>query len=473
MIKSKRQYYSDIAQLFRKEGRQLLCNGTFSRTNLGICCVYSVFGFPVCGILFKPNFKTKIYFLGLPLFTWKRTPISLKEQIQYPLDKNRKHRIYIHIGGLPFFDNRSGIPRVAKKFCEEGLKSTEFEVLPVYPDPKDGTYRIALEWIREKGYDSPWLTEKFIDMPKIDPKMTIRQGDWFIHTMINPNELEYEKAPLEYFRRQGVKIGFLLHDIIAERHPDYFRKRDARAFARWLRMIGHYDGIFAISQATLNDYQSWLKEQGLPKPPCPLEWFHLGADFKRNAEQLNELEHELLSTIKHEDYYLQVSTLEPRKGYKQLLDTFDLLWKEGKESSLVIVGRKGWLVNDLCRRIKRHPQLNKKLFWFSNVSDEFLAQLYIHAKCVIVASENEGFGLSVVEGAFYDKPLLLRDIPVFRELVGDDAYYFDGLSGEVLAKTIKNLDATLLSQSSIQKRRTLDVRSWESSFLSFSDLLKS
>lgn len=90
-----------------------------------------------------------------------------------------------------------------------------------------------------------------------------------------------------------------------------------------------------------------------------------------------------------------------------------------------------------CRRIKRHPQLNKKLFWFSNVSDEFLAQLYIHAKCVIVASENEGFGLSVVEGAFYDKPLLLRDIPVFRELVGDDAYYFDGLSGEVLAKNNK------------------------------------
>ncbi len=53
-----------------------------------------------------------------------------------------------------------------------------------------------------------------------------------------------------------------------------------------------------------------------------------------------------------------------------------------------------------------------------------------------MASEAEGFGLAVVEGARHKKPLILRDLPVFREIAGDSAFYFDGLRPDDLADAV-------------------------------------
>jgi len=468
-------YFSNVGllvkSLLKGDGKERTRgNFLFSKTEVGICRSYLFLGIPFFTLQFNPNFKKKIYFFGLPLLTWARTPLTCENEFPYQEERDRKTRIYIHIGGLPYFDNNSGIPRVVKKLSEEGLKHPDIEVLPVYPDPRDGTYRVALGWIRIKNYQDPLLNGLPATSFSSDPQITIRNGDWFIHTMINPNELVFEGVPLRAMRQRGVKIGFILHDIIAERHPEYFRKRDGVTFSRWLRMVGDYDGIFAISKATMNDYKSWRQEQELPMLPFPIKWFHLGADFKRKSGKLTEIDKSYLSKIKGREYYIQVSTIEPRKGYGQLLDAFEILWSKGFDLGLVIVGRKGWLVNDLCRRIRNHPQLNKKLFWFSGISDNLLTVLYEQAKGVIVASENEGFGLSVAEGAFYGKPLLLRDIPVFREIAGDNAVYFEGLDGQSLAKKIVEMENVPLEGQSYPQK--INVSSWFDCLESFVKLLR-
>lgn len=470
-------YFSNAGQLFKallkgEFKEQTRGNFSYSRTDVGICSAHCILGLPVVITQWNPNFKKKIYFCGLPLFTQVRKQLSLNQGEQYQIDNGRKPRLYIHIGGLPFFDNRSGIPRVSKKLTEEGLKNPDVDVLPVYPDPRDGTYRIALSWIKQMGYTDPQMNGLDGTNPLKDPVMTIREGDWFIHSMINPNELEFEYQKLQAMRDVGVKVGFILYDIIAERSPNYFKKRDAKTFSRWLRMIDRFDGIFAISETVLNDYQSWRQEQNLPDLKCPLKWFHLGADFKKVQGRLSANDEEQLARIRQHDYYLQVSTIEPRKGYRQLLDAFDCLWNEGSDLAVVFVGRKGWKVNDLCHRIKKHPQFNKKLFWLSGVSDGFLTTLYSNAKGVIVASENEGFGLSVAEGAFYGKPLLVRDIPVFREVAKDAGNYFRGTGGEDLAKAIKEIDSlTPLTRKGMKTLNDVQMPTWTECFESFCKLL--
>ena len=37
-----------------------------------------------------------------------------------------------------------------------------------------------------------------------------------------------------------------------------------------------------------------------------------------------------------------VGTLEPRKGIAQVLSAFELLWADGVELQLVLVGKEGW-----------------------------------------------------------------------------------------------------------------------------------
>ncbi len=94
-----------------------------------------------------------------------------------------------------------------------------------------------------------------------------------------------------------------------------------------------------------------------------------------------------------------VGTIEPRKGHAMVLSAFETLWAEGHDVNLVIVGRKGWLVDALCSRLAGHARLGRRLFWFESASDEYLDAIYANSSCLMAASEGEGFGLPLIEAA--------------------------------------------------------------------------
>ncbi|MFU0418289.1 glycosyltransferase, partial [Acinetobacter baumannii] len=106
------------------------------------------------------------------------------------------------------------------------------------------------------------------------------------------------------------------------------------------------------------------------------------------------------------------------------MDAFELLWEMGSEVTLVIAGREGWCVEALSQRLRCHLEAGKRLVWLADVSDAQLAALYANLGGLIMPSEAEGFGLPLVEAARYGMPLLVRDLPVFREVVGEHASYF-------------------------------------------------
>ena len=58
-------------------------------------------------------------------------------------------------------------------------------------------------------------------------------------------------------------------------------------------------------------------------------------------------------------------------------------------------------------------------------------------RCLIAAAEGEGFGLPLIEAARHGLPIIARDIPVFREVAGEHAFYFAGKDSDVLAEAIK------------------------------------
>ena len=78
----------------------------------------------------------------------------------------------------------------------------------------------------------------------------------------------------------------------------------------------------------------------------------------------------------------------------------------------------------IVEKLRHHPELGKRLFWLEGISDEYLEKVYATCVCLIAASEDEGFGLPLIEAARHRIPILARDIPVFREVAGDHASYF-------------------------------------------------
>lgn len=134
--------------------------------------------------------------------------------------------------------------------------------------------------------------------------------------------------------------------------------------------------------------------------------------------------------------FLMVGTVEPRKGYAQALAAFEQLWQQAIDMNLVIVGQQGWMVESLIEKLRGHDEVGKRLFWLEGISDEYLEKVYAASTCLIAASEGEGFGLPLTEAARHGLPIISRDIPVFREVAGEHAWYFTGCEPSDLATSI-------------------------------------
>jgi glycosyltransferase involved in cell wall biosynthesis len=70
-----------------------------------------------------------------------------------------------------------------------------------------------------------------------------------------------------------------------------------------------------------------------------------------------------------------------------------------------------------------------------------LQDLYRDASVYAATSRYEPFGLAPVEAAFSRCALVANDIPVFRELWGDSAFYFRQNDGKDLARSIRRLSS--------------------------------
>ena len=88
------------------------------------------------------------------------------------------------------------------------------------------------------------------------------------------------------------------------------------------------------------------------------------------------------------------------------------------------------------KRIQDHPEHDKRLYWLPGISDEMLEHVYHSARALLAASEGEGFGLPLIEAAQHGLPIIARDIPIFREVAGEGAYYFCGEDPTALANAL-------------------------------------
>ena len=78
------------------------------------------------------------------------------------------------------------------------------------------------------------------------------------------------------------------------------------------------------------------------------------------------------------------------------------------------------------------------VFFYSRISDKDLNELRKKAEVFVVPSREEGFGLPVIENLIWNKPMILSDIPVFKEII--DESESDGINW------FKSSDANCLAQ---------------------------
>ncbi|WP_342146825.1 glycosyltransferase [Rickettsiella endosymbiont of Aleochara curtula] len=366
------------------------------------------------------------------------------------------NQILVDISILINSDEKTGIQRVVRAILVSLLHNPprSFRIEPVY-FKNTGQYFYARRYITDiLGLEKNILEDSILE---------INSGDIFLGLDFCPTTIPQSKAILQDWRIKGVKLYFILYDLLPILRSEFFPNQTKPTFLLWLEAITALsDNVICISKHVAIEYTAWIQSTNSFKKP-KVDFFHLGSNVEASLPSLGHFEDNLLlQTIFSKLSFLTVGRIEPRKGHTQILNAFNKLWLNGLDLYLVIVGQQGWMVEQLINGILNHPEYGKRLIWLNNVSDEILKDLYLASTALILASEDEGFGLPLIEAAQHGLNIIARDIPIFREIAGNHVFYFKGSDPLKLAHSIEKW-LTLRSQNMEPKIKDMKYLSWKES----------
>ncbi len=377
-------------------------------------------------------------------------------------------------------DIKTGIERVARALVIAFLESLPagYRVEPVYLSHEGGAwhYRYASRY-----------TLGLLECPQevlADEMVEPQNGDILLVLDLSGHILieAAMEGLFKHYRNIGVAVYSFVYDLLPVQLPQFFPPGTDSNHAKWLKAIALFDGAVCISQAVADEFNRWLETNCQRKErQYKIGWFHLGADIENSAPSrgVPKDADQILSQLTARPCFLMVGTIEPRKGYLQVIDAFTRLWHKGIDISLVIVGKEGWLdlpdnmrrnIPEIINRLKTHPELNRRLFWIEGISDEFLKKIYAAGSCLIAASYGEGFGLPIIEAARHKLPIIARDIPVFREVAGEHAFYFSSDNSQALAYVLNEWLENRHNKS-LPGSEGVSYMTWEQSVRSAIDLI--
>jgi alpha-1,2-rhamnosyltransferase len=265
-----------------------------------------------------------------------------------------------------------------------------------------------------------------------------RRGDQFLLVWATFLSLEEFFSAIHHARRAGAVITFLIHDLKSIIHSQMDNQKFNQAFfilgAQVLRFA---DRLITVSRKVSRDVACYVAETSMaglvPTRPLPVAYFALGCDGLQNSGNANV---SLAYPVDHQTL-VAAGTLMKHKGLADLVSAMEILWAEGCGMRLVLLGgdpREG----GERAQLSKLPAFGSTLFMPGYVSDAELAETLHRCGALVCASIDEGFGLPLVEAASLGCPVIARDIEIFRETSGGDAFFFENGDARKIAEGLRN-----------------------------------
>ncbi|WP_106505887.1 glycosyltransferase family 4 protein [Brachybacterium timonense] len=158
-------------------------------------------------------------------------------------------------------------------------------------------------------------------------------------------------------------------------------------------------------------------------------------------------------------FVLHVGGLTRRKNIETVLRAMVLVCEQVEELGLVIVGQD----DPTLRKIAEGTPLEERLQFTGYCARDLMPAVYSAAECLVYPSLLEGFGLPPVEAMSVGTPVIVSDIPVFREILEDGALFCDPQSPHDLARKVLSIsgDSTGAVKGRVERGREIVAKySW-------------
>ncbi|MDO8352446.1 MAG: glycosyltransferase [Aestuariivirga sp.] len=281
-------------------------------------------------------------------------------------------------------------------------------------------------------------------------------ADQFLVSHLNLTQMEKVLAAIYRARRAGAVATFMVHDIFPIANSLMAEESFVRLFfIGWSQILRFADRLVTVSRKVSRDVACYVGETSMaglvPTRPLPVAHFTLGCDGLQNSRNADVS----LAYPADRQTFVAAGTFLRHKGLPDLVSAMEILWAEGCKMRLVLLGddpHKG----SARTRLSSLPAFGNTLFMPGYVSDKEFAETLSRSSALVCASNDEGFGLPLVEAANLGCPVIARDIEIFRETSGGDAFFFEnGDAGKVAEGLRKWLALTREQQLKFVPRKSL------------------
>lgn len=383
-------------------------------------------------------------------------------------DVRREKNVYVDVSVIYKKDAGTGIQRVVKSIISELVKYQDdyLKIFTIYADGSKFAYAKSGFLGTNKGKQT-------------GARVTPQKGEIFLGLDLSLRQITRNQFEVLKWKLLGVKFCFVLYDLLPITNPEWFSKQNVKYYKKWFLNTYIYSDIFLCTSKTVEDKlellvrQLWDVDVGDYKKAS----IKLGADFLKNdnsIHQPNDKYIALLNKIKYKRYILMVGTIEPRKSYDEAVLSFENFYVQNKQCdiSLLIVGKTGWKTKTTQNTLLSYNTSSKPIFWIADADDELLRLLYERCFGLFTTSKDEGFGLPLAEAASLGKPILARDIPIFREFKYRRLTYYSKSDPENLSNSIGQWIADVEASDHCNNVLYEELTTWKNTSINLIDILK-
>lgn len=266
--------------------------------------------------------------------------------------------------------------------------------------------------------------------------------------------------------RYGLRFVHFAFDMIPTLFPGYVVDWLPNAFTAYQKKVfTHADGIVAISESTAKDVRNFIEEHQIEKAPA-ITVVRIGEAIDTGSEREETAAISNIAGLDGVQFILSVSTIEGRKNHAALF----YVMKEAKRRGIalpkfVIVGRNGWLTDDIRYMMKNDADAKKGILVLNDMSDEQLVWLYENCRFTIFPSFYEGWGMPIAESLAYGKMCLASDTSSMPEIAGSLLDYFSPYdTNAILSSVVKYLDDDILQKKEAEIAARYKPTSWSDMF---------
>ncbi len=226
-------------------------------------------------------------------------------------------------------------------------------------------------------------------------------------------------APVFLRRNNDQRIVMTVHDLVPALFPEYSTTLKMLYYRYFLRVLfERIDHFIVPSKSVQNDLSD---HYSVPFDRISVVYEGVSANYFPKAG------------IK-QDYILAVSTLEPRKNYKRIVEAYLHLKRKYEISEkLIIVGKAGWGSGDSFHIPNR---FRRSIIVKGYIPENELINLYQNAKVFVYPSLHEGFGLPVAEAMACGCPVVTSNLSSLPEVAGNACLLVNPYSVNDIASAI-------------------------------------